>query len=291
MSNAEGRLAAIAAATALVLGAPSSEARIGAAPAARPQHSWNSFSADISIRRGVRGPEHQPGGDAPAVIYRWERSQQGGRWKSTMRVISSGRPDVVTPAGNLQAIPPVIARIEDDEDGTGPRFYNLQGSLVRPPTMSDRRKMGAAESVFAKTDALVRPAALAGAYARVADTDDRSWVEAVLPSSDGKGRRKINLQRRYGQALKTQRGLDRYVQTVGDETIELLADAEWGVPVEINRVRRGALTSHTSFVYEPGPGGALVRRRSRAEHVMPESRGARMVLDVELANLKLEDRK
>jgi hypothetical protein len=35
----------------------------------------------------------------------------------------------------------------------------------------------------------------------------------------------------------------------------------------------------------------LVRRRSRAEHVMPDRSGARMVFDVELANLKLEDRK
>jgi hypothetical protein len=223
-------------------------------------------------------------------MYRWERSQRDGRWKTTMKVVSSGRSDVVTPSGMSQAIPPLIARIEDDGDGTAPRFYSLQGTLVRPPTMSDRRKMGAAESVFAKTDALVRPGALTGAYTRVEDGNP-DWLDALLPSFERKDARKVNLQRRYGKALGTLRGLDRYVQTAGDETTEVLSHADWGVPIEVNRVRRGTLTSHTSFVYEPGPGGALVRRRSRAEHVMPDGRGARMVLDVELANFKLEDRK
>jgi hypothetical protein len=71
----------------------------------------------------------------------------------------------------------------------------------------------------------------------------------------------------------------------------VLADADWAVPVEVRVLRRGALTTRASFSFEPGPGSSLVRRRSRSEHLIPEGKGARMVLDVELANVKLEERK
>ena len=292
MWNAQGRLAGIAAATAVALALPSSRAAVSATPGANRNQRWNHFSADVSIRRVVRGPGHQPSeNDAPPVMYRWERTQSAGRWTSIVRIVSSGRPDVTTPTGSVQPIPPVIARIEDDEDGSGPRFYSLQGTVVHRPTSADRRKMGAPDSAFAKTDALVRPSALLGpSPARLKD-DDGSWVETVLPSFEKAGARRLNLQRRLGKVLGTLRGLDRYVQTVDDETTEVLADTRWAVPLEINVVRQGALRSHASFVYDSADRGALVRRRAHAEHIFPERQGVRMVLDVELANVRLEDRK
>ena len=54
-----------------------------------------------------------------------------------MITLSGPRPDVVSPTGQPQAIPPVVARIEDDGDGSAPRFYSLQGALLRLPVASD----------------------------------------------------------------------------------------------------------------------------------------------------------
>jgi hypothetical protein len=301
MSNVQGRPVAIVCGTALALAVPLSEAYVRATAAGPgPQERWNTFSAEVTIRRGVRDAAQQPvGNEGPAVKYRWERTQSGGRWKTTMSVVRGARPDVVTPTGQSQAIPPVVARIEDEGDGAGPRFYSLQGTLLRPPVASDRQKMGASDSVFANTDALVfantnglmRPsAAPAGNRARLAD-EGREWVEAVLPSLEKKSARETALQQRFGKALGKLRGLDRYVQTIADETTEVLAHDDWGVPVEINVVRGGVLESHASFSYEAGPAGSLVRRSSHAEHAIKDMKGARMVLDVELANVKLEERR
>jgi hypothetical protein len=196
----------------------------------------------------------------------------------------------MTPAGTSKAIPPVIDRIEDDEDGTGARFYTSAGTLVRPPTIHDRWKMGAGEGVFARSDALAGPAALVRPLHGPPQSDDHHWLDAILPSSGLKRARRERLQRRYGKPLGTVGGRERYVQTSEEETTEVVADAEWAIPIEVQVVRRGTLRSRASFSYEPGAGGSLVRRRLRAEHLIPDGKGARMVLDVELANVKLEDR-
>jgi hypothetical protein len=238
--------------------------------------------------------------DGPPVKYRWERVQSGGRWKTTMAVLSGTRPDVVTPTGRAQAIPPAIARIEDDGDGSEPRFYNLQGALLRPPTKSDRQKMGASESVFAATDALSASRSAGAANGQRAVDRGRDWVEAFMPSFERKSVRLAALQNRFGREVGKVRGLGRYLQIVADDTTEVLADDDWGVPVEINTVRGGVLQSHATFEYEAGPKGSLVRRKSHMEHAITdrpersdrqEKTDARMVLDVELANVKLEDRR
>lgn len=293
MSNTQGTVAAIAAATAIGLAMPSTEAHLAAAAGAlRPR--WNSFSADVIIRRGVHGPAHQPeGSEATAVAYRWERTREGGRWKSTMRVVTSGRVGVAAPTGKTLVIPPLISRIEDDEDGTGPRFYTSEGTLVSPPAIGDRRKMGVAERVFAKSDALERPPVLFGSPHRALHhrTADPDWLDAILAAPGLKDARRESLQRRYGRPVSTVAGRHRYVQAAGDETTEVLADVEWAVPIEVHVLRRGTLTTRATFAFEAGPEGSLVRRRSRSEHLIPEGKGARMVLDVELTNVKLEDRK
>jgi hypothetical protein len=294
MSNAQGRPLAIACAAALALAVPSVEADVPATSGPGPQGRWNTFAADVTIRRGLRDEAHQVvGSDGPAVTYRWQRTQSGLQWKTTMTVVNGARPDVITPTGQSQAIPAAIARIEDDGDGSGPRFYSAQGTLVRPPALADRQKMGVKDSVFAGTDAMLRPPQAAAAGGRPAD-EGRDWVEAVLPSFERAGARKAALQRRFGQALEKLRGCDRYLQTIAGDTTEVLADETWAVPIEINVVRGGVLQSHTSFSYEPGPGGSLVRRRSHTEHLLTGPYGvknARMALDIELANVSIEERR
>ena len=114
-----------------------------------------------------------------------------------------------------------------------------------------------------------------------------------MPSLDKRSARRAALQRRFGKALGKLRGHERYVQTVADETTELLLDETWAVPVEVNIVRGGVLRSHARFVYERGSDHSLVRRRSHAEQAVEskvQGKASRMVLDVELAHVQLEDR-
>ena len=293
MSNAKGRPMAIAWATALALAVPVSEAYVRAVSGTGPRDTWKTFSAEVTIRRGLRDAAHSTAkNDGPAVKYRWERTQIGGHWKSTMVVVGGTRPDIVAPTGAMQSIPPVVARIEDDGDGTEPRFYDVQGHLLRPPTRKDRQKMGASESVFASTDALAASQSAGAAKGQSPSERGPDWVEALMPSLEGKDARRAALQKRFGTAVGKVRGLDRYLQTVEEQTTEVLADDEWGVPVEINTVRSGALQSHVTFEYEAGPKGSLVRRHAHVEHAIadrPERKDARMVLDVELSNVTLSN--
>jgi hypothetical protein len=292
MSNAKGRPMALACATALALAVPLSQASVRAVAAPGPQDWWNKFTADVAIRRGLSDAARPAAStDAPPVKYRLVRALSGAYWKTTMVVMGGTRPDVVTPTGESLTIPPAVARIEDDGDGTEPRLYDLQGQLLRPPTKNDRQKMGAADSVFAPTDALTQSHTGFAKGQRPAD-HGRGWIEALMPSLDKKSARRTALQKRFGKAVGKVRGLDRYLQSGSDQTLEVLADEDSGVPVEINALRGGVLQSHTTFVYEPGPQRTLVRRRAHVEHAIldrPELKDARLVLDVELSNVTLED--
>jgi hypothetical protein len=293
MSNAKGRPTAIAWATALALVVPVSEAYVRAVSGIGPRDPWKTFTAEVTIRRGLRDSAHPSArNDGPAVKYRWERTQSGARWKSTMVVVGGTRPDIVAPTGTSMSIPPVVTRIEDDGDGTEPRFYDVQGHLLRLPTRKDRQKMGASESVFASTDALGESQSAGAGKGQSPSGRGPDWVEALMPSLEGKSARRAALQKRFGTAVGKVRGLSRYLQTVEDQTTEVLADDEWGVPVEINTVRSGALQSHVTFEYEAGPKGSLVRRHAHVEHAIadrPERKDARMVLDVELSNVTLSN--
>ena len=294
MSNPKGRPMALACAAALVLAVPASQAYVRAVSTPDPQERWNTFTADVTIRRGLRDAAQLSGqNDGPPLKYRLIRVESGQFWKTTMLVVGRTRSDVVAPTGRLQPIPPLVSRIEDDGDGSEPRLYDLQGALLRPPSKIDRQKMGAPESVFASTDALLESQPADAKGQRPADRG-REWVDALMPSLERNSARRAALQKRFGNAVGKVRGLDRYVQTSADQTLEVLADDNLNVPVEINSVRGGALLSHATFVYEAGPQGALVRRRAHVEHAIPdrpERKDARLVLDVELANVTLEDRR
>ena len=62
-------------------------------------------------------------------------------------------------------------------------------------------------------------------------------MEAILPSLERSSERKAALQRRFGMALGKLRGHDRYLETVADETTEVLVDETWAVPLEVNVLR------------------------------------------------------
>jgi hypothetical protein len=227
-------------------------------------------------------------GDRTAVArYQVERTLSQGGWRSTLRVLSSGRPDVTAPSGASFSIPSDIVRIEDDGEGKGLRLIGRDGRVMSPPTVKDRDRFGEPDEVFASTDALLRKGADT-ATGRLRG-DDKEWIDAVMPARlRGDGRR-LALQRRFGAPAGKVRGMDRYVETTADRTTELLADPDWAVPIEVNVVRKGQLQSHAQFTYESGPSGTLVRRGAHVEQRL--SPDVRAVVDVELSGVRLEDRR
>jgi hypothetical protein len=253
-----------------------------------PGDKWNTFTATVSVRRGRVDDDGNAIGDRTAVArYQVERTQSQGRWRSTLRVLSSGRPDVVAPSGAALSIPSDIVRIEDDGDGSGVRLIGRDGRVMSPPTVKDRDRFGEPDDVFASTDALLRKGADT-ATGRMRG-DDKDWLDAVMPARlRGEGRR-LALQRRFGAPAGKVHGLDRFVETAADRTTELLADPDWAVPVEINVVRNGQLQSHAQFSYDAGPTGTLIRRGAHVEQRL--STDVRAVVDVELSGVRLEDRR
>jgi len=294
MSNAQGKPLVVACAVALAIAVPSLEADVRP-DGLGPHDRWNRFTAEVTVRRTVvRGNADPAANTTPAIVYRWERVQSGGRWKTTMEVTGSGRAPFITPTGVAQPVPPVVARIEDDGGEAGPVFYGADGRRLRLPMASDRRKMGVGDEVFASADALITPDAREKAATRGPDLQGRDWIDALMPSLQKRGARAQGLERRLGPSRGTWRGHDRYLETKGDDTTEVLIDGTWAIPVEVNVVRAGVLRSHATFAYAPGPGGSMVRRSTHVERVLDdESAGkdARMVMDVELANVRLEERR
>lgn len=260
-----------------------------AVPGRGAEDQWNTFSALVTIRRSVLNADERPLAErTPPVTYLWERTQSGQRWKTTMTFMTGTRPGITTPSGATESLPPDIVRIEDDGDGEGPRFVTRQGVVVRGPAVADRRKLSTDDTLFEKTDALLRASTAIPAHGLKAVDPVRGWVDTVLLSAGQKQARRATLQRRFGAAASL-RGMSRYVATSGGNTTELLVDNEWSAVREINVVRDGRLLMHGSFAYQPGPGGALLRRTSHVEQALAD--GKRSVIDVELASVQLEDRR
>jgi hypothetical protein len=167
---------------------------------------------------------------------------------------------------------------------------------VKLPGEAERQKLealaaGTGSDVFAGTDEMVREAAPLRAGGPGIKARGREWIDGLVPARERKESRRAAVRRRLGAAHGKVRGFDRYLQPTDDGTTEVLVDADWSVPVEINVMRGGVLQSHTTYSYTPGPGGALVRSRSHSEHLLPEGKGKRLAIDIELTNVLLEERR
>ena len=115
-------------------------------------------------------------------MYRWQRSPVGRALEDHDERGHGPRPDVETPTGQSQAIPPAIARIEDDGDGSG------RGSTAHRARLCGRRRPATAED-GRQRQRLRRhrhpaPSSALGwgrRGGRAAD-EGRDWVDAILPS-------------------------------------------------------------------------------------------------------------
>lgn len=288
-------LSAAAIAAAVITLGPSSVATLVAQRATperteglSPADAWDTFSADVTIRRHLLTADGTVSAEAPTVRYRWTRSQRTGGWKSTIEVTGLAAPTIQSQKGPvLLDRPSSVVRIEDDEDGTPLRVFDRRGQPMRLPAVEDRQVLGEPVAGSLRVPAL---AELAYPNARRRDDHGRDWVDAFIATPNRKAARHEALTRRFGRAHGRVKNLERFVTTDGNQTMEVLADRLSAVPLEINVARDGALVAQSTLTYESESGGTLRRRAVHTEQRMSSSTNQRAVAHVELSNLRLERR-
>ncbi len=250
--------------------------------------AFQAVSADITVTQGLVSQAGKPvGAPVPPARYRWQRKKNGRYWKTTMTMTSSVRPPVRLLSGAMKVLPPAIVRIEDDGDGTAPRFYDQRDNEIRPPRAADITRSSAAlgGSAFAVPTGTSRATGT-----QPLRTIDESWTRSiVVMRSDAKARRD-ELLRRFGPVVGQLRGLDRFVTAVEDGSVEILIDPQTNVIREWNLVKKGELEARGSSAYELAAGDTLLRRNARVERLLPNGSGSRMATEVDLANVRFESR-
>jgi hypothetical protein len=273
-------------------------------PGLAPTPAWDTFSADVTIRRRLVRKDGTPGPEAPEMRYRWVRTLGDTGWKTTMTVLSVS-PDVIQTSKGPQSVSRKVpvSRIEIADTRSPARIFDAEGRMLfmlptAPPTDPAPAAAGAAlppELEAVRGAAATFKANLAAAVATGADVGQtpaearsREWIEPLLPSAADKGRRRAAFARDMGSPQELVRGLERFIQNRDGITTEVLSDPTWAVPVEINVVRDGALVSHSVLSYDEDPGGGLVRRRIRSEQLLSPESGDRALVDFELSNIRLD---
>jgi hypothetical protein len=212
-----------------------------------------------------------------------------------MTIDSPVRPPFFAPGGVAEPLPSPISRLEDPGDGKGIRVYSPQGLMRTVAADRDRFMKAAAQSLGGSVSLPgVAASGVAGEAIDPASVTDTAWVDALLPSAAGKVARRAALKQRYGKGGTLGR-FDRFVVTSGTDTTEILADPDWGLPVEVNVVKAGVLDRHTTYTYGPAGADTLVRTRVRSERRLgaADTTGfvPREVVDVEFSGVRFEDRR
>ena len=176
------------------------------------------------------------------------------RYRITVRRVGQGfETEVVHPPARLFSRGPLTDprggyRYVFDGGFSNPRLYDPSGGLISPGNA------GAAGEAPTST--------APGAYT-LADGDRRA--------------RRDDLVRRFGPAVGTVAGRDRYLAQEGDETTEVLVEPSTMLPVEVNVVRQGALAQRTGLAYGRLHGGRWYVATMRSELPLPGSAGRRFV--------------
>jgi hypothetical protein len=257
-----------------------------------PTDAWNTYSADITLRRHRVDAAGQPVGDSvTAQQYHWERSSATGHWKTTM-TLGPASPALLRTLRGTAALDDrmLVARIEDDEDGSGPRIYNKRGDLLRAPGALDQLLPPSAGTDPQRLPH-PPPARGAGGQRPQATQSASQWIDNHFIKRNGHEARRRAFQRQHGPPVGHVRGLDRYVTTHGDRTDETLVDPQLQVPVETNVVREGRLVSHRTMSYAAAGSDLVVRRSIRTERLVSSKTGERAIVEIEFANVRLEQRR
>ena len=272
-------------------------------PGVAPAPAWDTFSADVTIRRRMVRRDGTPGPEAPEMRYRWVRTLGENGWKTTMTVLSVSSDTIQTSKGPQAVSRKVpVSRIEIGDTRSPARVFDAEGRMlfmlptspsIDPPGSPSGAalpaELDAIRGAAAAFKANLATAVAAGTDASHTPSDLRSreWADHLLPTAAGRATRRAAFARTMGAPRGLVRGLERFVHDRDGDTTEVLSDPAWSVPVEINVVRDGALVSHSVLSYDEDPGAGLVRRRIRSEQLLSPESGDRALVDFELSNIRL----
>ncbi len=240
-----------------------------------PADAWNTVTMEMSVRRQhLTKAGAAIGAPTPTATYRLERSNRTGRWKTVISVLSVDRSPAYAFTGALKApgaFP--VARIEDDEDGTPVRAYDVRGRLVKPLSSP------------------VGPAAMASVASLMPPrSGGREWIETFVATAAGKPARRRNLERRFGPGVPVGT-LTRYTRRDGDLLQEVLVDPRSMVPVEQTATRDGKPAGHRTFTYGRGPNDAVVRTAVHSETPAASGADDLAIVVTTFSNIRLEQRR
>jgi len=242
--------------------------------------TWDSFSVDLTFQSSTiddQGTAVAP--DRPATSYRLQRTRAGSHWQTRMTVLDAPPADA---AATRPQNPFEIVRMEDDGDGSAVRLFDRAGTLV--DRRDAARALLAAGLPFAKQEAQALDTVPAGVPTSAKSGDPSG---GLVIRRGGENTRLNALQRRMGNSRGQVRGLQRFVQVTGNDLDEVLVDPVSVLPVEMNRVREGALVAHINLDYAPAADGTIRQQHVRVERVDPRSRW-HVVTTLQMANHRLE---
>jgi hypothetical protein len=263
-----------------------------AAPAPGPfgvstTDTWDTFDADVSVSQSFIDPAGHPTRPAPpAVRFRLERTLQKTGWRTSMTL--TGVDQAVVHAGDgLHALdsPFIVSRMEYDDNGTTPRFYNGAGQQIAGVSAADRALVAvpAALAANSPTDAALD----AHVPAPPVPAATRDWITNIIATPDRLSARRQAIERRYGKPIARVGGLDEYLATKSPTTYEMLVTPDTVVSIEADVVRTKSLVSHMTMGYTPYTGGVLARERLHGEHISSPGSTERAVTDLALAHITL----
>lgn len=261
-------------------------------------NQWNTFIADVTVRAARVAADGRPIGVATAPMqYRWERSQSGAGWKTVMTIADRSLTIGSADARRAVANPFAVARIEDDEDGSPVRMYRRDGRRVQAASIDRLQQWTAAGLRQLGSDpAAGLPGAVPGPSRPgvvperpFTGSAERGWIGAFVATPQERSARRARLQQQFVRRGQV-RGLDRFINLDGDKTLEVLADSQSAVPIEVSTLRDGKSLSHSTITYQPAADGSLVRRAVHAEQTLSAATGERVILDTEYTSVRVERR-
>ncbi len=201
--------------------------------------------------------------------------------------LTSADPSMVHAMDGLHALdsPFIVSRMEYDDNGTAPRFYNRAGQQIAGPSAADRALVAlpAALAATSPTDAMMDAHVPAPPVAAAT----RDWINGIIATPDQLSARRQALQRRYGKPVARVGGFDEYLATRSPTTYEMLATPDTAVSVESDVVRTKSLVSHMTMAYTPYAGGVLAREHIHGEHVSSPGSTERAVTELAIAHITL----
>jgi hypothetical protein len=254
-------------------------------------NGWDTFAANVTIRRShVQSDGSRLGADPPAVQYRWEQHLENGQWRTTMTLVDIDHPIVETRTGpEALANAPLVNRLDNDGEGARSRLLDSKGRLITPPTAGAGQRLWALGQGGDDHDAPSFDVSKTLSVPSIAE--GQNWIDNVLPRLSDSPQRRAALQARYQASPRAVRALDQYLGTSNGAKLEVLADPISVLPVEVNVVDQGVLTQHTTISYAPTIDGRVYRQRVLVERVVPDSEGVRSVTDIQMSDVRLEQRR